>query len=353
MNYKGFVCCFTTIILLGVFCVGGVIIYIDPFFHYHKPNNKFYYTLSNQRYQNNGVLKHFDYDAIITGTSMTENFKTTELDKLFGVKSIKVSYSGGSFKEINDAIKVAYKSGHYVKAVVRALDYYRIIAAKDAMRTDLGTYPVYLYNDALYDDGKYVLNKDILINYCIPMLKNKMKGQTGGITSFDRYSNWNKSYKFGRKYVVKNKVICNIDKAQKQFTEKDKKMVIENISQNVVELASKHPETTFYYFFPPYSNVYYADLINRGGFERHLAAEKLAIEMILEYPNIKLFSFNLMTDIVTDLNNYKDTTQYGEWINSDILRYMKNDIGLLTKDNYKYYLEKEREFYMNYPYESI
>ena len=75
--------------------------------------------------------------------------------------------------------------------------------------------------------------------------------------------------------------------------------------------------------------------------------------MILECPNIKLFSFNLMTDIDTDLNNYKDTTHYGEWINSDMLQYMKNDVGLITKDNYKEYLDKEKEFYLNYPYGSI
>lgn len=74
------------------------------------------------------------------------------------------------------------------------------------------------------------------------------------------------------------------------------------------------------------------------------------IEMILDCPNIRLFSFNLMTEITTNFDNYKDPTHYGEWVNSAILRYMKMDEGLLTKENYQDYLRRERELYMNYDY---
>lgn len=353
MNYKKFVRLFLFVILLGMFSVACVVVYIDPFFHYHKPRPEFYYNLNHQRCQNNGILKHFDYDAIVTGTSMTENFKTSEFNKLFNVQAVKVPYSGGSFKEINNAIAVAYKNGHKVKAVVRALDGYGIVRDKNAMRTDLGAYPEYLYNDNVFDDLNYIFNKDVLEKRCLPMLERNLKGLKGGIKSFDVYSNWNKRYKFGRQYVIKNKLVVNLNK--KQYMLPGEKMILakENIQQNIVSLARKHPETIFYYFFPPYSIVYYGNLINKGRLEQWISAEKLAIEMILECPNIKLYSFNLMSDITTNLDNYKDATHYGEWINSDILRYMKEGKGLLTKENYQEYLLKERELYMNYPYDSI
>lgn len=353
MNFKKVVLCFVVIISTVLIFVGSTIIYVDPFFHYRKPQPELFYTLSRQRYQNDGILKNFNYDAIITGTSMTENFRTSEFDKLFGVKSIKVSYSGGSFKEINDAIRTGCESFNNVKYVVRSLDLYKIIADKNAMRNDLGAYPIYLYNDNLLDDVKYIFNKDAFFKYSLPILKNKIKGKPGGITSFDQYSNWNKSFKFGRVYVMKGQKDYVTNVKQKVFSEKDFQMATENIRVNVIDLARLHPETKFYYFFPPYSVAYWANQSCDGELERTLAAEKLAIEMILECPNIKLFSFNLMTNIVADLNNYKDTTHYGEWINSDILRYMKDDVGLITKENYKYYLERERDMYLHYPYESI
>lgn len=353
MNYRKFVLTFLGMVLLITVGVGGSVAYLDPLFHYHKPRSEFYYPLKQQRYQNDGILRHFNYDAIITGTSMTENFKSTEFDSLFDVNSIKVSYSGGSFKEINDAIKVAYKNGHQIKAVVRSLDTYKLNDSKDAMRTDLGSYPTYLYNDVLYDDVKYLLNIDVFRKHCLPIIKNKLKGREPGITSFDEYSNWNKDYKFGKQSVLKKDIVFDMNKEQFRMLDSDYNLVKENIEHNVTNLAKKHPETTFYYFFPPYSVIYWGELITKGEYLKYIESEKLAIELILECPNIKLFSFNLRTEITTDLNNYKDLTHYGEWINSDILRYMKEEKGLLTKENYQEYLIKERELYMNYPYDRI
>ena len=82
-----------------------ITVFIDPYFHYHKPIPAFYYELRQERYCNNGILRQFDYDAFIVGTSMTENFKTSEYDKLFDVQSVKVPLQGATYKEVNDYIE--------------------------------------------------------------------------------------------------------------------------------------------------------------------------------------------------------------------------------------------------------
>lgn len=100
MNFKKWIFIFFTETCIITFILAAINVIVDPFFHYHKPLPGLFYILNNERYQNNGILKHFDYDAIITGTSMTENFKTSEFDKLFNVNSIKIPFSGATFKEI-------------------------------------------------------------------------------------------------------------------------------------------------------------------------------------------------------------------------------------------------------------
>ena len=55
--------------------LASITIYIDPLFHYHAPLKNYEYPINNERYQNDGITRHFTYDGIITGTSMTENFK--------------------------------------------------------------------------------------------------------------------------------------------------------------------------------------------------------------------------------------------------------------------------------------
>lgn len=352
MNFKKWIYIFTAEIFIGVFVLASISIIVDPFFHYHKPLPGLFYVLYNERYQNDGILKHFDYDSIITGTSMSENFKTSEFNELFKANAVKVPFSGGSFKEMNDNIATAFRTAHDVKYVVRSLDTYKILSDKDMMRNDLGQYPTYLYNNCLIDDVKYIFNKDV-VKIVVRNIINTVKNKNGGITSFDEYANWNNDWSFGTKSVLKGRSEYKEASQENSLTKEEKQIISENIKQNVTDLAYKNPKTTFYYFFPPYSVAYWGELYEKGDLNKNIEIEEYAIELILECPNIKLFSFNTMAAITTDLGNYKDTLHYGEWINSKMLEYMKNDIGLLTKNNYKKYIEAEEKLYLNYPYNDL
>ena len=343
-------------LVLMALCVIGFWVYkIDPYFHYHKPKTEsYYYLLDNQRSQNDGISKHFDYDALITGTSMTANFKTSEMDEIFGVNSIKVSYSSGSYKEINDNLIVALDNNPNLQTIVRGLDYGMLLDDKDKMYYDLGTYPTYLYDNNLFNDVKYLFNKDIIFNKVYAMaIQNDEENFTPGITSFDTYSRWQYSHTFGVNTVLPNGVTVNNSAETIHLTDAEKEIIYGNIMQNVTSLADKYPEVDFYYFFSPYSAVWWNSLKNDGTIYRQIEAEQYVIELILEHPNIHLYSFNNRTDITTDLNNYMDRLHYGQWINSLILRWMKNGQYLLTEDNYLEYLNKELSFYTTFDYSSL
>ncbi|MBS6920730.1 MAG: hypothetical protein KH143_02330 [Anaerococcus vaginalis] len=355
MKSKNWIIGWGVIVSIFLSIIGILVIKIDPYFHYHKPDlNKYYYSLDNQRSQNNGVIKNFDYDALITGSSMTENFKTSEMDHIFSVKSIKVPFSGGTYKEINDNLVFALENNPKLKTIVRSLDYSKIFDDKDLMRTDLGQYPTYLYDSNPVNDVRYLFNKDVVFGRIYPMISNKSETNfKPGITSFDDYASWQKNYTFGKNSVIPNG-IKSIEKSKPvHLTNEEKQTINENIAQNVTSLAAKYPDVNFYYFFPPYSAVFWNDLNNDGTIYKQIEAESYAIELILKYPNIHLYSFNMLTDITTDLNNYKDSTHYGQWINSLMLRYMKNNKRLLTKENYRSYLDEEFKFYTSFDYSSL
>ena len=336
------------ILLTGVLLIA---IFVDPYFHYHKPVSHMFYSLNNERSQNDGIIKQFDYDTIITGTSMAQNFRTSEFNEVFGADAIKVCFSGGSYKEINDNIKKAFESGHDVKYVLRCLDYNRIISDKDKMRFDLGEYPIYLYDQNPFNDVNYILNKEIIYNICLPMLTDSyLEGKDGGITSFDEYNNWSDDEVFGAESVLGERKEFVKAKEENTFTEEDYKTVKENIKQNVTDLAEEHPETTFYYFFSPYSIAYWGGLYESGDLNRQLKAETIAIEEMLKYSNIKLYSFNNQWDITTNLDNYTDANHYGEWINTEIIHMIHNGIGQLTEENYRQYIANEHKFYSEYNY---
>ncbi len=357
LNAKLWILIYFVLVTGSLVFVAAQVIKVDPFFHYHQPNTEsYYYMLNNERSQNDGISKHFDYDALITGTSMTENFKTSEMDEIFGTTSIKVPYSGGSYKEINDNLIVALQYNPNLKTIVRSLDTYKFIEDKDAMRPDLGEYPTYLYDDNIFNDVNYIFNRNVIFDRVYPMiLANDSDDFKGGITSFDDYSNWMQS--FEGMFVI-NTVYPDVIKVHSpgeaiHLTDAEKNIVFGTVRQNITSLAEKYPDVTFYYFFTPYSAIWWKSHVDNGTIYKQLEAEEIVIEQILAYDNIKLFSFNNLTDITTDINNYKDNIHYGEWINSLMLKYMYDGKCQLTYENYKEYLDYELNYYLTFDYNSL
>ena len=76
--------------------VAAVNIVVDPLFQYHKPWFGLEPVITNERYQNAGVIKHFDFDNAILGTSLSENFTISEVNDTFGGNSVKLTMYGSS-----------------------------------------------------------------------------------------------------------------------------------------------------------------------------------------------------------------------------------------------------------------
>lgn len=340
-----------------VLVAAGVFVYVvDPFFHFHKPLKSLNYTLKteNQRYQNDGILKKFDYDAVVIGTSLSEFFKTSQVDDIFGCNAIKVPFSAASYHEIARNIDVACGT-HKVKYVIRPLDFNgRLINDKDA--DGYSYYPTYLYDKNPFNDVEYLFNKSVIVNECVATIVNTIKMGDGGITSFDDYCNWESSHKFGREAVVASITIedpSDINGKDIHMTDEDVKILEENIFYNVIDQAKRYPDTQFYYFFPVQCIGRWAEYYADGNMEQRLEAEQLAIELMLEVDNIHLFSFSDHFDWATDLDNFCDVTHYASWIDTEILHIMANDSERLTKDNYIEHIQKERDFYLTYYYSDL
>lgn len=348
---KKWVISFICMLMVIFLAAGGFMIVVDPYFHYHKPLSGIGYTLDNERYQNNGIVKHFDYDAIITGSSMTECFRPSELNELFGVNAIKVPFSGGSFKEVNDNLVVATESNPDIKMIVRCLDANRFFNDKDDL--DYNDYPTYLYDDNLLNDVNYLFNKSILLVALQDVIGYNRSGKIE--MSFDDYSNWDDYYTFGKEIVSANYHRDTIERAEQMYpiTEEDYKTISANIEQNVVSLARENPDIEFYIYISPYS-IYYMDYwYQLGQMERQLAAEKYVIELLLQQDNIHVFSFFMEHDTIENLDNYRDVAHHKGDVNSQILVWMSEGRNELTKENYEAYCEEEWDYYMNFDYDAL
>jgi len=350
-GYKKWNCIAVGGVILILLIIIAVTIYIDPFFHYHGPMDGIAYELNidNSRHQNDGIIKHFEYDAVIAGNSMAMNFKNSLLDELFGTKSIKVADHGARYKETNETLEKAFRKNPDIKLVLRVLDLSMLIFDKDDMRGGID-YPVYMTNDKVLDDVYYLLNKDVFLKDTLDAVLTTLSG--GETTSFDEYGRFHEYFTFGKDSVLRSYTLGEKQET-KHLTEEDKRIIYENLEQNVLALVREHPDTEFYLYFPPYSIGYWDELNQNGEIERMIDAEQYAIELLLKQPNIKLYCFFTNFDMVCDLDNYTDYQHYGEWINDDMLRWMRAGEYLLTEENYMTHLDSMRDFYMTFAYESL
>ena len=347
MMKKWFIKCMLTI--GGTFLTAFLILWIfDPYFHFHRPFSFVSYRLYDERYINDGISRHFDYDAIVTGTSMAQNFKKSEMDELFGTNAVKETFSGAGYKEISQNLERALKRNKNLKTVIWTMDANAMIRDKDFQGYD--EYPTYLYDDNPFNDVSYIFNKTVWYHGVLQNMVMTLTGQPS--TTFDEYSSWDKET--GYEHVMES-----YDRWEQKaetapgLTEADVEMVTANIQQNFVDLVNRYPDTTFYIFYTPYSICWWDFMNQEGMINYYFEAELIVTRLLLECPNVRLYNFNDKYDIITNLDNYRDKEHYGAHVNSMILQWLSTGDGLVTKDNYLELFEKEKEYYLNYDYESI
>lgn len=337
-----------------LFVLAAVVIIVDPLFHYHAPIGNMRYILYEERYQNDGISKFFDYDALLTGTSMVENTLISDVNDAFGVNAVKTCYMGGSYSEIDSNIRVALEHNPNLKTVLRATDQFDVIRDADFhISTDPARnydYPWYLVNDNPFDDVKYIFNKKLLeatITDAMWTLKDHPS------TTFDEYGYWANLYTFSKDTVLSSYAKYDVNENVTPFTDEDRQTVYENVTRNVINTAKEHPDVTFYIWIPPYSIAYYDEEHRSGNLARDLDAMEYELELLTSVDNIKAFAFADRYDIVENLDLYKDVQHYAPSVNAELIRCMADEKGLITADNYKEYMSQIRDHYLNYDYNSI
>ena len=276
-----------------------------------------------------------------------QNFKTSEMDTLFGTNAIKNTFSGAGYQELSENLKRALERNENLTTVLWAMDYNGLLRDYDWRQYDV--YPDYLYDDNPLNDVSYLFNKSIFYHGVLPSITMTLSGTPS--TTMDEYSSW--EAETGLKHVLYAYNRNALEKLSPDFGEEEQENVTQTITENVVNLVNRYPDTTFYIFYPPYSICYWDALSIHGTTLKEIAAQQVATELLLECPNVKLYSFFDQYDVICNLDYYSDPGHYDARVNSMILKWIADDTGRITKENYQKKLDAQREFFLNYDYESI
>jgi hypothetical protein len=299
---------FATVIAILIFLAAeaAVVVWIDPFFQYHAPLEDFPYLVDNQLSQNPGMAKHLTYDSVILGSSMTVNFNTDWFEEQLGLDAVKLNYSGAYPKDQSNIMERIFSSDNQVKAVFLGVDVMTYTGGVDETKYPI---PEYLYDDSVWNDAQYLWNKDVFLNYILRPIADPDKTDLSTV-----YQSWWTDEYYNIQWVMHNYV--QPDEIAEE-TPKDAYIdsVRLNLETNICPYIEENPDTDFYIFFPPYSILYWNDVMRENHLEATMEEYRYIADTMLAYDNVRVFYFPNQEWIVTDLDNYADYSHYHRDIN--------------------------------------
>lgn len=318
-------------IVIGIIMTACVVIFFDPFFHYHKPIRPLKAVLTQAEYQVIGTLRTFDYDALIAGSSMAENYNNNDFNEAFGCTTIKAVKPAANTVDLLYFLEEAFKEKE-IKKIFYNLDISALTSSRRETFVENGM-PLYLYNKNPLDDIKYLFNKDILFKEIPYMVA------TSVLTDYDEGDsyNWAQYKDFSIMYYEPT-----LDRLPMQTEEDYREDVDRNISL-LANMVKKHPETEFIFIVPPYSSLWWYEADMKGELEADFYALKEAFSKLLSLENVEIHYFQHLEEIVSNLDLYMDLLHFHPNVNQYILNALQTGKHQVTEENQKMILEEMRQ----------
>ncbi len=349
---------FAVLAAASCIAVTALVVYVDPFFHYHGPLEGFPYLVDNQLSQNPGMAAHMTYDSVILGSSMTVNFQTTWFKELMGLNTIKLSYSGAFPKDQANIMDIIFQSDNNkgdkrIKKVFLGVDVITYTGGVDETKYPV---PEYLYDDNYLNDIKYILNKDVVLNYILRPMADPDPTDLS-----DVYASWWTEEYYSEQWVLHNYISSKqVDK--ETLPDAYLASVEKNLAENICPYIEANQETEFIIFFPPYSILFWNDVLKENHLDATIEEYRYITNRMNAYENVTVYFFPDQEEIICDLNNYADYSHYHPRFNRYMAECFANGVNLVAKEEegepvqgktIDEYLEHMREIAENFDYEEL
>lgn len=344
---KGFLCLLGYIVGIGIATV-ALVFCVDPFFHYHGAWFGLPAILDNAVYQTAGAARNLEYDSLIIGTSMTENFHASWFDEL-GWDTVKLSYSGARTDDLKAILEQIYEREEAPDNIVMDINTYQLTVPS---WTAYVKRPEYLYDGKLVTDVSYLFNYDVMIE----TVKRIADSLCGRKSNLDEAYVWEDEKYFGQQIALESEAKTRdaLMSAEQEPADMNKMLQCcdENLA-NILPFIEAHPETQFYIFYPPYSMLSWEQEVLKGELTEMLEVFKHSMQCFLEYENVHLYYFQNETDIISNLDNYRDAAHHRPEYNRYIFECIRDGRNLVTKENLQLYMDSMYEYAKNYDYDTL
>lgn len=342
MKTKRFFIGVIAFVLSMLIIIAGMQILIDPLFMYHKPFMGLQPVVTNERYQNAGIARNFDYDNVIIGNSMSENFQASWFSDAYESKTVKLVAAGSHPLDWTCLLRIIERREKQPQRIILNLDGYTFGASTSEMRHEL---PEYLYDNSILNDVNYLYNFSILNDYTLKMLRLNRKGN---VPDVDTAFVWDDGTVCGEAVVREN---YEADFEGGESSEYTNELAMANMNL-LLPYIQRMENTEFVFFCSPWSMLYWRDVVMSGHVESIMQIYENVIGDLMNHSNVSVYFWNddEIFSIMGNLDNYRDTTHYSKEVSREIANRICHGYGKLEKDSYQAEIEIFFEYINDYDY---
>ncbi|ANK80709.1 MAG: hypothetical protein TEF_07780 [Rhizobiales bacterium NRL2] len=278
---------------------------IDPLHMFAPPAARDYFV-PDEQYRMAGLVRTWPYEAIIVGTSISQNFYIDEAGEVLGLPTLNATIAGSYPAEQSELLRAALRD-HGAERVLWEYELARFNLEPGRLRD--GTFPFHLYDGNPLTDLEYAFTLQAWLD--ANAARNARR--TGDVQALDGINKWGERREFGP-HLVGEEYCARQDQSAGDIDAVDFRR---NIRLSVRPLVEDFPGTAFDFFIPAYSALMHA---NPGG---RLADTEFAARILHEelagLSNYRLFDFQGIVRFAGDPELYRDASHYHPKVNRYIL----------------------------------
>ena len=310
---------------------------VDPL-QWFRPAHFFAAMYSqDSRLQDAGLIRSQDFDTVFMGTSLAIHFRQSDIDRILGVKSLKLALNGSSSREQVFVLAAALE--HHPQRVLWEVDDWIF---HDVPEIDSNAYlPADLYRRNARGVAGYLLSGRMareslwIMARSIPPLEPVVARLTSEavfkfpVSSVDDINALAPDFDLAAGYNKKRAVaafrhITDPVRSKYLVDDTDYDMKVRVFERDAIGLIAGHPEVTFDIYLPPYSILQWVAMreASPGTLQRVLDFSGYLCRRLAAFPNVRLHDFRSVSEVTHDLNNYADVIHPSPAIDLKVLSWL-------------------------------
>jgi hypothetical protein len=323
--------------LLVIFMAVALNFVVDPL-QVFRPARLFAAMYSqDSRMQDAGLIQSQDFDTVFMGTSLAIHFRQSDIDRLLGVRSLKLSLNGSNSEEQTFVLAAALK--RHPKRVLWEVDDWifhdapdidaNIYLPADLYRRNVRGFAGYLFSGAMARESAWMLARSI------PPLEPVVTRLTDNvlfkfpIARVDDINALQPDFDIAGAYNAKRalaafRYITDPVRSSYLADDTDYDMKVRLFERDAIGLIAGNPDVKFDIYLPPYSILQWVAMRDASPgtlkgvydfsayFSRRLAA----------FPNVSLYDFREAREVTHDLNNYADVIHHSPAVDLKVLSWL-------------------------------